>query len=142
MNGDGAGGGGVWSEVRSGCEWRMSECRFLSCVAPHGPGASGRGGGVFVVLDVEDANFVISTPTFEENNASMGRALFLISPSLAASVIPQRFPFLPTSGDVSRWIDLLGGFNRDDESVAIPLVLFVHSLGSTVWVDEMRVDGM
>jgi hypothetical protein len=87
----GEGGGGIVTSMGLGVGWTIRNSTLRSCTAPDEN--EGRGGGIFLSLTQSIADFRIVTPCFTNNDAHVGKDVFVISPNLTATVTLSRFPF-------------------------------------------------
>ncbi|KAH7819654.1 putative Protein tyrosine and serine/threonine kinase [Monocercomonoides exilis] len=134
VSGDGNGGGALFLSLPNTFSTTISSCSFEECEAPF-DSQEGYGGGIFLELGHSDASLTIETPSFSSekpNKAKHGNDLFVQSPDLKESITNETLPFVYALGHSS--FDDLCGFHGNDHEHAIPLILFLEEVGSTVHV--------
>ncbi|KAH7825773.1 uncharacterized protein MONOS_14320 [Monocercomonoides exilis] len=122
-------GGSTMLCVGDANEVNVKDGSFNGCFCS---ASNGLGGGILLQLSTENPDFLISS-SFGTNTAKWGNDIFAISPNLEVTAKSQKITCVTASSDS---VDKVKGYDGGNNSVAIPLCIYLLSPPSEIYVSN------
>ncbi|KAK2945496.1 hypothetical protein BLNAU_19569 [Blattamonas nauphoetae] len=122
--------GAVKAIIKNARTLTITDTAFRACTA-----VNGFGGGLQLVCE-GTGSFLLNAIEFINNDALSGVNLFVVAPSLRNVITFDTLKFIaPSSVFTKTDIALMRGYTNGDTTDAIPLVLYLMSIGSDAYSD-------